>query len=410
MPTSSLKEVGVAKSSVKRIAVFTGTRAEFGLLTPILRELSSDESVELTLIVAGSHLSSLHGMTVTDIEREGFRVDARVEMLLASDSSSAATKSLGIALIDLASIFERFRPELLLVLGDRYEVLAAATAATLAGIPIAHLHGGEITEGAFDDSIRHAVTKLSHLHFVATSEFGRRVRQLGEEDSRIFVVGAPTVDAISSLAPLTRTQLEAEVGFSLSKEFALVIYHPSTIPGESASDAVGAIFRAVDRHDDVMPLCFLPNADPTYGDVRAAIESFVESRPNARLIASLPHGLFLSLLRQASVIVGNSSAGIVEAPLLGTATVNVGQRQEGRPRAPSVLDVPPDEQEIYGALARVRRPDFQSLVEKRASPYSTGISASAAVATVLRSMDLSTLLAKRFSDIGSDRPESLGDS
>lgn len=386
-------------STRRRVAVFTGTRAEYGLLVPILRRLEQSEMIDVQLIVAGSHLSMLHGKTIHAIEDDGFEIDERIEMLLANDSATAITKSLGLGLIELGGTFERLSPDLLVVLGDRYEVLAAAIAALVANIPIAHLHGGEVTEGAFDDSVRHAITKLSHVHFVATEEFARRVRQLGEPADRVHVVGAPALDVIADIAWPTRDELSSDLGIDLPEPLVMLVYHPSTIPGEEPLAAIDEILAALDDFEHATVVCSLPNADPKFGQVRDRINEYAASRPNVTAVASLGHRRYLSLLRHASVIVGNSSSGIIEAPSLGTPTVNVGQRQKGRPVATSVSTVLPRRADVSSAVAAA----IQSKMEIGdgtgvVSPYDLGVSVASRVVQIIENAELGTLVRKRFDD------------
>lgn len=388
-----------SSSRPRRVAVFTGTRAEYGLLVPILRRLSQSDQIEMSLIVSGAHLSILHGMTITAIQADGFRIDATIEMLLASDSATAITKALGLGLIELASTLDRLRPELLVLLGDRYEILAAATAALIAGIPVAHIHGGEVTQGVFDDSVRHAVTKLSHLHFVATPVFAQRILQLGEQPENIHFVGAPALDVISDLVDSGPADLSDALGTELQDPVVLVAYHPSTIPGEPPLDAVNEILAAVDDVDAGTIVCSLPNADPMFNVVRERLDLYAESRHNAVAAASLGHQRYLSLLRRAAVIVGNSSSGIIEATALGTPTVNVGQRQAGRPMSPAVRTVAPKRHEIAAALRWAFDPATQDLARTATSPYDSGVSVAAAVVEVIERTDLTALSRKRFFDL-----------
>lgn len=383
-----------------RVAVFTGTRAEYGLLVPILRRLRQSDEIDLSLIVSGAHLSLLHGMTITAIEADGFEIDATIEMLLANDSATAITKSLGLSLIELAGTFDRLRPELVVVLGDRYEILAAATAALIAGIPVAHIHGGEVTEGAFDDSVRHAVTKLAHLHFVATEEFAKRIRQLGEQPGNIYVVGAPALDVITEMAEPDPGDIAEFLGSDLVEPVVLVVYHPSTIPGEDPEAATEEIIAAIDGIDAGTVVCSLPNADPKFNVVRQRLEEFARRRPNAVAAASIGHERYLALLRRAAVIVGNSSSGIIEATALGTPTVNVGQRQAGRPVSPTVRTVPPERQAIAEALRWAILPESQELARVSKSPYDSGVSVAAAVVDVIEHADLDALIRKKFYDLG----------
>ncbi len=391
--------IAPARSTPIRVAVFTGTRAEYGLLVPILRALTVDERFDPKLIVGGAHLSLLHGMTIKTIVDDGFTIDARIEMLLASDSPSAVTKSMGIALIDLASRLEELRPDILILLGDRYEVLSVAVACVVAGIPIAHIHGGEVTEGAIDDSIRHAVTKLAHVHFVATEDFARRVRQMGEEPERVHVVGAPAMDVISGLGPLTVDELVSDLGLALENDVVIVTYHPSTISGEDPGDAVAEMLSALKRLENTTLLCSLPNADPQYSEVKEAIERFVDLNDNAILLPSIGHRRYLSLVRHASLVVGNSSAGLIEAPVLGTPTVNVGQRQRGRPMAPSVIQANPDADDVYRACTTALTTEFQEIASRRVSPYDRGVSVASEIVRVIAESDLGRLTRKVFVDL-----------
>ena len=400
---------GESPSRPKRVAVFTGTRAEYGLLAPILRQLEQSDQVEMSLLVAGAHLSLLHGMTIDAIVDDGFTIHGRVEMLLASDSPTAITKSIGLAVIDLGIRFEQLQPDLLVVLGDRYEVLAAVTAAVVAGIPVAHIHGGEVTEGAFDDSIRHAVTKLSHLHFVATPEFGRRVAQLGEDPDRIHVVGAPAVDVINAMSPVSRADLERDLGLELVSPLLVLAYHPSTIPGEDALETTIEILAALDDLDAGSIVCSLPNADPNFAVIRQTLLEFAAERQNVCVVSSLGHERFLSLVRHADCIVGNSSSGLIEAPALHTPSVNVGQRQKGRPLARSVISSSTERREIRRACETALEPEFREQAATSSSPYDMGVSVASTIVQAIETTDLAGLLRKRFIDAGTasiktDRP------
>lgn len=386
----------------RTICVFTGSRAEYGLLVPILRRLEEDERFELKLVVAGAHLSLLHGETYRFIESDGFRIEAKVEMLLASDTPGAVGKSLGLALIELSGLFDRMRPDAVLLLGDRTEALAAAIAATLNGLPLVHIHGGELTRGAFDDAIRHCITKLSHLHFTAAEQFRRRVVQLGEEPERVFTVGAPGVEAIRGLKPLGRGELEERLAATLTRPLALVAYHPATLPGEDPAEAVTAVLDGVRAAVGGTMVLSLPNADPRYSQIREIVQRFAAEEDDAFVVSSLGHGVYLSLLAESDLLVGNSSSGIIEAPVFGTPTVNVGIRQEGRPRAPSVIDCPADEEAIREACRRALSPGFRAEIAGQRSPYDVGVSTGALVVQILGEADLPALLNKGFHDLPAD--------
>lgn len=383
-----------------RVAVFTGTRAEYGLLVPVLRQLEQSERIDMSLLVAGAHLSLLHGMTINAIIEDGFTIHGRVEMLLASDTPTAIAKSIGLTIIDLGIRFEQLQPNLLVVLGDRYEVLAAATAAVVAGIPVAHIHGGEVTEGAFDDSIRHAVTKLSHLHFVATEEFGQRVAQLGEDPGRIYTVGAPAVDVINAMSPVSRADLERDLGLNLVSPLIVLVYHPSTIPGENPLETTIEILNALDELAVGSIVCSLPNADPSFSLVRQALLDFAGERDHVCAVSSLGHERFLSLVRHADCIVGNSSSGLIEAPALHTPSVNVGQRQKGRPLASSVVSSTTSRTDVLRACNLALDPEFKKVAEEGSSPYDIGVSVASTIVRTIENTDLSSLLVKRFVDLG----------
>lgn len=382
----------------RKVCVFTGSRAEYGILAPILRRLKQDPSFDLRLVVAGTHLSLLHGETYRQIEEDGFEIEARVEMVLASDTPIAVTKSIALALIDLGGIFERLKPDLLLVLGDRSEVMGAAVAATVSNVPIAHIHGGEITRGSFDDQIRHAVTKLSHLHFTATEEFRRRVIQMGENPERVYTVGAPAIETIRSLNPLSISELELIVDHPLEPPVVVMAYHPVTLPGEDPEVAVHAILSALGQLEVGSLVLSFPNADPRFSHIRRALEEYLINDYRAVGLSSIGHRAYLSLLSCAQLMVGNSSAGLIEAPAFGTPAINVGIRQEGRPRADSVCDVPINTESIRDACRRALASEFQAKAKKARSPYDLGVSSATIIAEVLGKIDIGQLLAKTFYD------------
>jgi len=380
----------------RRVCVFTGSRAEYGLLAPILRRIQQSDRLELQLIVAGSHLSRLHGHTIDQVRGDGFRIDATIEMVFASDTPVAATKSVGVALLDLAVQLDRLRPDVLVVLGDRFELLALCSAGLLLGIPIAHVHGGELTEGAFDDAVRHAVTKLSHLHFPAADEFARRIIQMGESPNRVHVVGAPGLDTLRSIRLLGRSDLEAVLGYSLLSPIALVTYHPATIPGEDPATVSANILEAVRSLPFGTIITGTPNADPRFGQVWTALEAAAALDARIRPTPSVGHEAFLSLMALADVIVGNSSSAIIEAPALRVPAVLVGRRQDGRPRASSVVDCDTSVDAIRTALETVLTSEFLDSMADIPSPYDRGVSAADAIVRVLEQADPRSLLNKRF--------------
>ncbi len=353
------------------VTVVTGSRSDYGIYFPVLRALVDDSFFALRLFVTGMHLSREFGYTVETIQADGFRIDERVEMLLSSDSPEGIAQSMGLGTIGFAQAFARSRPDLLIVLGDRFEMHAAAVAALPFKIPLAHIHGGESTEGAIDDALRHAITKMSHLHFVATEEYGRRVIQMGEEPWRVTVCGAPSLDNLQALKLLERRDLERRLELSLEKAPLLVTYHPVTLEYEQAEwqiEELLAALRDVDR-----PIVFTsPNAD-TYGRVIARkLRDFLKERPAARVVDSLGTQMYFSLMSCAAAMVGNSSSGLVEAPSFELPVVNIGTRQAGRVRAKNVIDVGYSRSAITGALAEAVSREFRASLKGIPNPYGAG--------------------------------------
>jgi UDP-hydrolysing UDP-N-acetyl-D-glucosamine 2-epimerase len=379
---------------MNRICVLTATRAEYGLLSGLLRELDDREEVELQLVVSGTHLAPEFGRTAGLIDADGFRAAATVEMLLSSDTDVGAAKSLGLAVMGLAEALGRLRPDVLVLLGDRYEILAAAGAAALLSIPVAHIGGGESSEGALDESVRHAVTKLSHLHLVAAEPFARRVTQLGEEPWRVHVVGALGIDNIVRLRLLDRSALQGALGVALGSPTIAVTYHPATLSHDGTAAGLDAVLAALDACPQATVVFTEPNADPGGYAIRRRIQQYVADRrgPTA-IFGTLGQVPYLSLLQHADVVLGNSSSGIIEAPALGTPTVNVGDRQRGRLRAPSVLDVGETPADVVSGLRRALDLDLAS--RTGASPYGCG-GAAARIADLLVRTPADGLMVKRF--------------
>lgn len=381
----------------RKICVVTGSRAEYGLLRPVIAGLRKAAGVELQLVVTGAHLSPEFGLTYREIDGDGFTIHERVEMLLSGDTPTAITKSMGVGTIGFADVFARRQPDLLVLLGDRYEVLAAASAATLMGIPIAHINGGETTEGAFDEAIRHAVTKMSHLHFVAAEPYRRRVVQLGEDPKRVFDVGGLGVDAIKSAALLDRTDLEASLGMSLGKRSLLVTFHPVTLEGDSAAQ-MGALLSALGEFPDIHLVFTMPNADVGSRELSRLVDAFVAERENARAFTSLGQLRYLSCMRYVDGVVGNSSSGLAEAPSFGIGTVNIGDRQRGRLKAGSVIDCAPTVGSIAAAIETLYSEAFRAKLSVAQNPYGNG-GAGEKIVKHLTSYPLAGLLRKSFWNI-----------
>jgi UDP-hydrolysing UDP-N-acetyl-D-glucosamine 2-epimerase len=355
--------------NLRNVAFFTSTRAEYGLLRPLMAEVASRPNLALQVIVSGTHLSEAHGATWQEIVADGFPISARVDMTIASDDVEGVAISAAEVLSGVASALARLKPDMLVLLGDRYELLAAAQAAVLARVPIAHIHGGEATEGAIDDSIRHAITKLSHWHFAAAEPYAKRIRQMGEASSRVWNVGAPAMDNIAALDPVPKDALEAFLGLPLDQPSFLVTYHPVTLKDDGGLSAMQALLAALDSSYCTIVITGA-NADPGAGAIRARLQAFANDRPNrVALVESLGSRRYLSLMRHVDAVVGNSSSGLLEAPAVGVPTVDIGPRQQGRLRAPSVLHCGETTAEISRALATALSADHLAIAARRESPY-----------------------------------------
>ncbi len=380
----------------RKVCVVTGTRAEFGLLRWLMQEIANTPALELQVVATGMHLSPEFGSTYREIEEAGFVIDARVEMLLSADTNTAVTKSMGLGVIGFADAYERLQPDIVVVLGDRFEIFAATSAALIAGLPVAHLHGGETTEGAFDEAIRHSITKMSHLHFVAADEYRRRVIQLGEQPERVFNVGGMGIDAIKRIKLLSREELEQSLDFTLGARNLLITFHPVTLEGGASSSAqMDELLAALEALEDTHLIFTMPNADSGGRELSAMVQAFVDSHPNARVFTSLGQLRYFSCLAQVDAVVGNSSSGLAEAPSFGIGTINIGDRQKGRLQAGSVIDCEPTRQAISKALKHLYSPQFQQTLASVENPYGTG-GASEAVAKVLAEYPLDKILKKSF--------------
>lgn len=385
-------------SGRRRICVVSGTRADYGLLYWLMQELRDDPAIELQLVVTGAHLSPEFGLTYRVAEADGFEIAAKVEMLLSGDTPVAVAKSMGLATIGFGEVFDRLRPDLLVVLGDRFEILAAAQAAMLTRVPIAHIHGGETTEGAIDEAIRHALTKMAHLHFTAAEPYRRRVIQLGEHPDRVFNVGALGLDNMRRLKLLTRPELEGELGIVLSQPLFAVTYHPATLQSQDPSIPMAALLSALEQFPSAALVLTGANADPRGRVINDMIGQFVARYPGRAVAAtSLGQLRYLSLLRHADCVIGNSSSGILEAPAIGTPTVNVGDRQRGRLRPASVIDTEESADRIVAAIRRALTPEFRAVAATCATPFGDGHAAER-IKDILALQPLDTLLAKRFYD------------
>ena len=382
----------------RRIAVVTGSRADFGLLSRVIAGLASAPDVDCQVIVTGSHLSAAQGDTVSELEALNLPIAARVDLGITGDDVGATLRGMGKALGGFAEAYDVLRPELIVLLGDRYEILAAATAATIACIPVAHLHGGEISEGAVDDAIRHAITKMAHLHFVAAEPYRRRVIQMGEDPARVFLVGGMGVDLARHTPRMSRAELEQDTGFRFGVHNLLVTYHPVTLDAARGNVELEALLAALAALTHVHLLFTLPNADVGNARIRERIETFAAAHPAAWAFSSLGFRRYLSFVAECDGVVGNSSSGLIEAPALGVGTVNVGHRQDGRLRASSVIDCEATMTGVGAALERLLSLPFRESLSTLVNPYATGGGA-AQVVRVLSDVNVDGLLLKRFHDL-----------
>ncbi len=384
----------------RKICVVTGTRAEYGLLRRVMEGIRASSELELQVIATGMHLSPEFGLTYREIEQDGIGIDKKVEMLLSSDTPVGLTKSMGLGLIGFGDALQQLRPDLLFVLGDRFEIFSAVAAAMVARIPIAHAHGGEATEGLIDEAIRHSITKMSHLHFVATESYAKRVIQLGEHPDRVFVVGGLGVDAITKLKLLDRPTLEASLGFQLGPRNLLVTYHPTTLENSTTRHQMTELLAALDLLVDTHLIFTMPNADTDGREVFGMIERFVANHANARAYTSLGQLRYLSCIPHVDGVVGNSSSGLTEVPTFAKGTINIGDRQRGRLKGESVIDCPPKRGAITAALHHLYSQEFNKKLQTARNPYGDG-GASERIVGKLTKISLVGILKKRFFDLDS---------
>ena len=381
------------------IAVITGSRADYGLQYWLIDAIHRASDLALQLIVTGSHLSTAFGHTVEQIGRDGYPIAATVPMIAEDDSDWAMARSTGQGVIGMADALKHLAPDLVVLPGDRFEILAAAQAAMLMGIPVAHLHGGEVTEGAVDESIRHAISKMASIHFVSAEPYRQRLIRMGESPDRVHVVGAPGLDHYLRTQLPTRSELLSSVGLDASRPFLLVTYHPATRGSASPLAAAQQLLDALDRFPGHQLLITKANADAGGRTINAALDEYASRwHSRASLVASLGTARYLAAVTHAAALVGNSSSALIEAPAVGTPTVNVGPRQQGRLRAASVVDCDETAGAIAGAIARVLAPGFREAALDSDPPYGRPGDAAGRMVAVLRAADLDTLRVKRFYD------------
>lgn len=382
---------------MRRICVVTTSRADYGIYRPVLREIRSRPELDLSLLITGSHLSPQFGMTVSEIEDDGYDTSGRVAMSMTTVTPEAIVAATAQAMIGFADYYSRMRPELLLALGDRFEMHAAVSAAVPFLIPVAHIHGGELTEGAIDDSLRHSITKLSHLHFAATEVYAHRIRQMGEEPWRITVSGAPALDNLNDFTPAGDPELNERFGLSFDRPFLLCTYHPATLENESGAAKLEHLLQAISKVN--IPVVFTyPNADAGSNEIIERVEAFVAQTGRGWIFPSLGSRVYFTLMSRAVAMVGNSSSGIIEAASFRLPVVNIGNRQAGRQRAGNVIDVGESQAEIESGLSRALDPDFRNGLANLQNPYGDGRAAKRIVDKI-QSIELNQrLIKKRFQE------------
>jgi GDP/UDP-N,N'-diacetylbacillosamine 2-epimerase (hydrolysing) len=383
---------------MRKICVITGTRAEYGLLRWVMQGIKDDPELKLHVIATGMHLSPEFGLTYQAIEEDGFYIDRKVEMLTSSDTPVGTAKSMGLGMIGFADALHELHPDLIVVLGDRFEIFAAVSAALVACIPVAHLHGGETTEGAFDEALRHSITKMSHLHFVAAETYRQRVIQLGEQPDRVFLVGGLGIDNIKRLELLGRPALEASLGYKLGSRNLLVTFHPVTLETATAADQMNELLTALTGLEDTQLIFTLPNADTEGRALIKMVELFVKQNSDAHAHASLGQMRYLSCIAQVDGVVGNSSSGLAEVPSFNKGTINIGDRQRGRLQASSVINCDPNRISITAALEQLYSADFQTILSRTVNPYGEG-GASAKVVSALKHNAIEGIVKKTFYDL-----------
>jgi len=387
---------------MRTIGVVTGSRADYSIYRPVLERMRTDGRLHPVLFVTGSHLSPEFGMTVSEIEADGLEITERVECLVSSDAPSGTALSMSLALAGMARAFARVRPDILLVLGDRFEMFAAAAAAVPFSIPLAHVHGGESTYGAMDESLRHAITKLSHLHFASTEAYADRIRQMGEEPWRVRVSGAPALDGLLAMDLPSATELSRQLDFDCCRPFLLATFHPATLETKDAASQADVFFEAL-AGADIPVLATAPNADPGGRAALASLEAFSGRRPDVKIVTHLGARRYAACMKYAAAMAGNSSSGIIEAASFALPVVNAGSRQDGRIRAANVVDAPLDADALRAALAKALDPAFKTGLAGMENPYGTG-RASKIIVDALADADTGPrLVRKHFNDL--ERPE-----
>lgn len=387
---------------MNKICVITGTRADYGLLRPLIKKIKNDKELKLQLVTTGMHLSPEFGLTYKEIEGDGFKIDEKVEMLLSSDSPVGISKSMGLAMISFSDVFERIKPDIIVVLGDRYEIFSAVSSALPFRIPVAHIHGGETTEGAIDEAIRHSISKMSYLHFTSTETYRQRVIQLGENPERVFNVGAIGLESIKELNLLDKSELESKINFKLDKPTVLVTFHPVTLEKSTSEEQFKELLEALDQFENLKIIFTKSNSDTDGRVINNIINRYVNKHKQKSIaFTSMGQLRYLSSLQFVDLVVGNSSSGIIEAPSFKIPTINIGDRQKGRIQASTVINCEPRKKDIVKAIKEGLSRDFNHKIKDTKNPYGDG-EVSISIVEKLKEFLLKnqTNIKKNFYDIG----------
>ncbi len=383
---------------MRKICVVTSTRAEYGLLYWLLKEIKADSTLELQLIVTGMHLSPEFGLTYKEIEKD-FKIDKKIEILGSSHSKLDICTEVAKVYEKFAPAFSELKPDILVLLGDRYEIFGVAGVASIMQIPIAHIHGGETTQGAFDEAFRHSITKMSHIHFAATREYANRIIQLGEEPSKVFNVGGPGIENIKKLNLLNKDEFEKSINFKFAKKNILITFHPVTLENSSAKEQFSELLKAIDELEDTNFIFTKANSDIDGDVINKMIDEYISKNPQkAVAFASLGQLRYLSAIKFVDIVLGNSSSGISEVPSFKKATINIGDRQKGRARASSVIDVRPVKEEILAAIKKAYSKEFEQILKNAINPYDGG-NPSKKMVKILKEVELDSILKKKFYDV-----------
>ncbi len=383
---------------MRKICVITGNRSDYGILRELLKNIQNSDDLILKLIVTGSHLSPSYGYTIREIEEDGLKIHKRIEILLSSDTSIGMSKAMGLSLISFSEAFEEIKPDIILILGDRFEIFSAAISALNASIPIAHIHGGELSFGSIDDSIRHSITKISHLHFVSTSKYKNRILQLGERENRVFNVGALALDNIKKISKISKSELENYFSFKFQKKNLIATFHPTTITNTKVEFELNELFSAIKFFSDIQFIFTMPSPDKKGKFIWQKIKDFCEEFDNCIYIKSFGQKRYFSALNYVDGVIGNSSSGIIEVPSFGKGSINIGERQEGRVQAKSVINVECESNSIKKGIKKLYESKFKLTLKNTKNPYEK-VDTVKNIISVLKTVELENILKKKFNDI-----------